>query len=116
MRKNHIDDIATRRVIHLVSSMSSCDARRIMGDRRACSSVMNSHALLRGQTVMRKNHIDEIHHEENEHVATSERPRDDHQQRQYLQGDVYHYLQKSPFLKHLNEKSEKYQSSLCEYT
>ena len=68
-----------------------------------------SHDPLRGQTVTRK--IDEKHLEENDHAATSELLIDDRQQRQYLQGDVYHYLQKSLFLKHLIEKSEKYQSS-----
>ena len=47
MTKSLHEDIYTRRVIHHVSSMSSCDAMRIMEDRRdrrarrVCSSVMN---------------------------------------------------------------------------
>ena len=46
MRKTLIDDIYTRRAIHLVSSMLSGDARRRMGDLQACSSVMNSLTIL----------------------------------------------------------------------
>ena len=46
MMKTLIDEIYTRRDIHLVSSNVSCFARRRLGDRRSCSSVMNTLTIL----------------------------------------------------------------------